>query len=199
MGFSNCGSWPTCVLQSRTRWVTQSQLAAAKFAFQWHTSRASHFNDTAQSRAARYTNINYELRYCLAQFFNHKGRDLKHELRVLKPGCALVAITEMVSEWRFIKGSVCIIDEKKLAHFTALCSAWDCINREILTFQKLFQVCSFSSISSVWTWHCLSFRDILYIFCVYLKRDTFLFITLGVGYVRSTNKMLNFCSHLILT
>ncbi len=26
-----------------------------------------------------------------------------------------------VSEWQFIKGSVCIINEKKLAHFTALC------------------------------------------------------------------------------
>ncbi len=127
---------------------------------------------TVQSRATQYTNINYELRYCLVRFLNHKGRDLKHELRVLKPRHALVAITEMVSEWRFIKGSVRIIDEKKLAHFTALCSAWDCINRKIIMLQKLFQACSFSSISSVWTGHCLYLRNILYIFSVYLKSDT---------------------------
>ncbi len=31
-------------------------------------------------------------------FLNNKGRDLKHEFCVLKPGRALVAITEMVSE-----------------------------------------------------------------------------------------------------
>ncbi len=53
---------------------------------------------TVQYRAARYTNINYELRYCLVRFFNHKGRDLKRELRVLKHVRAQVAATEMVSE-----------------------------------------------------------------------------------------------------
>ncbi len=79
---------------------------------------------TVQSRAARYTNINDELRCYLLRFFNHKGRDLKHEFCVLKHGRAQVAITEMVSKRRFInKGSVRVIDEKKLAHFTALCSA----------------------------------------------------------------------------
>ncbi len=105
-GFSNC------VSQSRIRWVAQSHLAVAKFAFQWHT---------VQSRAARYTSINSELRYCLVRFlfiyfFYHKGRNLKYELCVLNPGCALVAITEMVSEWLFIKGSVrdSFIHEKKL-------------------------------------------------------------------------------------
>ncbi len=117
-GFSNC------VSQSRIRWVAQSHLAVAKFAFQWHT---------VESRAARYTSINSELRYCLVRifffylfilfffyfflfFFNHKGRNLKYELCVLKPGCALVAITEMVSEWLFIKDSVrdSFIHEKKL-------------------------------------------------------------------------------------
>ncbi len=143
-GFSNCGSRPTCGSQSGTRWVAQSHLAAAKFAFQWNT---------VQSRAARYTNINYELRYCLVRFLNHKGRNLKHELRVLKCGRAQVAITEMVSEWRFIKG---IIDEKKIAHFTALCSAQDCINLKIQILRKLFQVCSISSILSVWTRQALS-------------------------------------------
>ncbi len=53
---------------------------------------------TFQSRATQYTNINYELRYCLVRFLNHKGRDLKYELRVLKSRRALVEITEMVSE-----------------------------------------------------------------------------------------------------
>ncbi len=48
-----------------------------------------------------------------------------------------------------IKGLVRIIDEKKLAHFTALCSAWDCIYLKIQMLGKLFQVCSFSFISSV--------------------------------------------------
>ncbi len=48
---------------------------------------------TVQSRAAPYTKINYDLRYC--DFFNHKGRDLNHELHVLKGGRAQVAITEM--------------------------------------------------------------------------------------------------------
>ncbi len=33
-GFSNCGSRPTCGSKSGTRWVAQSHLAAAKFAFQ---------------------------------------------------------------------------------------------------------------------------------------------------------------------
>ncbi len=79
---------------------------------------------TVQSRAARYTNIKYELQYCLVRFSNCKGRDLKHELHVLKRGRTQVVITEMVSERRFInKGSVRIIDEKKLAHVIVLCSA----------------------------------------------------------------------------
>ncbi len=50
---------------------------------------------TVQSRAAPYTKINYELRYCLVRFLNNKGCVLKHELRVLKRECAQVAITEM--------------------------------------------------------------------------------------------------------
>ncbi len=125
-----------------------------------------------QSRAARYTNINYELRYCLVRFFNHKGHDLKHELRVLKPGRTLVAITEMSQSEGSLNARSALLMRRNLLTSLRLCSAWDCINRKILMLQKLFQVCSISSISSVWTWHCLSLRDIQYIFCVYLKLDT---------------------------
>ncbi len=56
----------------------------------------------ARARAGRYTNINYELRYCSVQFSNRKGRDLKHALCVSKRGRARVVITERVSERQFI-------------------------------------------------------------------------------------------------
>ncbi len=42
-----------------------------------------------------------------------------------------------------------LINEKKLAHFTALCSAGDCIHRKIQMLLKLFQVCLCSCISIV--------------------------------------------------
>ncbi len=161
-GFSNCGSWPACGSQSRTRWFAQSHLAA--FAFQWHTQ--------FRSRPTQYTNINYELRYCLVRFLNHKRSRFKIRVAFFESRRALVEITEMVSEWQFIKGSSALLMRRKLAHFTALCSARDCINRKIIILQKLFQVCSFSSISSVWTGHCLYLRDILYIFSVDLKSIT---------------------------
>ncbi len=45
---------------------------------------------------------NYELRYCSVRFLNHKGRDLKHALRVLKRGRSRVVITVRVSERRLI-------------------------------------------------------------------------------------------------
>ncbi len=105
---------------------------------------------TVQSRAARYTNINHELWYCLVRFLNHKGRDLKHCV-CFETRARTTFYNRDVSEWQFIKCSVHIIDEKKLAHFTALCSAWDYINLKIQMLRKLFQVCSFSSISSGWT------------------------------------------------
>ncbi len=75
-------------------------------------------------RAGRYTKINYELRYCSVRFSNRKGRDLKHALRVLKRGRARVVITvRSQSDGSLLKCSVRIINEKKLSHFTALCSA----------------------------------------------------------------------------
>ncbi len=87
-GFSNWGS------QSGTGWshkVTSLQLICVSMT---HTHTHTH---TVQSGATGYTNINYELRYCLVQFSNCKGCDLKHALRVLKSGCAQVVITVRVS------------------------------------------------------------------------------------------------------
>ncbi len=57
-----------------------------------------------------------------------------------------------------LKGLVRIINEKKLAHFTMLYSAWDCIHRNILMLWKLFQVGYVHSfLLSVWTRHCFRF------------------------------------------
>ncbi len=62
----------------------------------------THTHTHTVPRAGRYTKINYELRYCSVRFSNHKGRDLKHALRVLKRGRARVVITVRVSEQLFI-------------------------------------------------------------------------------------------------
>ena len=52
-----------------------------------------------------------------------------------------------------LKGSsVRIINEKKLTHFNALYSAWDCIHQKIQMLRKCFQVGYVHSfLSSVWT------------------------------------------------
>ncbi len=119
---------------------------------------------TVPSRAARYNNINYELWYCLVRFLNHKGCEC-FETRA-RTSCnnrdglrgSLKAQSTLMMRRNSLTSLRCVLHEK--------------INRKIIMLQKLFQVCSFSSISSVWTWHCLSLRDTLYIFCVYLKWDT---------------------------
>ncbi len=46
-GVSNCGSQPTCGLQSGIRWVAQSHLTTAKFVFQWHTHFSLGLHDVA--------------------------------------------------------------------------------------------------------------------------------------------------------
>ncbi len=87
--------------ESRTRSVAQSHFAAAKFAFQCKeryissvTVQSDTHSNAVQSRATRYTHINYKLPYCLVQFLNRKGHDLKHALHVVR--------TVRVLEWWFI-------------------------------------------------------------------------------------------------
>ncbi len=73
-------------------------------------------------RAGQYTKINYELRYCSVRFSNRK--EFKTYIACFEAWARTSCNNRgSQSNCSLLKCWVCIINEKKLSHFTALCSA----------------------------------------------------------------------------
>ncbi len=121
-GFSNCGS-------HKATWRQLNDTT--------HTHNHTH----TVPRAGRYTKINYELRYCSVRLSHRKGRDFKTYVACFEARTRTSCNNRgSQSNCSLLKCSVRIINEKQLSHFTALCSAWDCIHRKIQMLRKLYQV-----------------------------------------------------------